>query len=133
MQNFTTKIVNMMKSEGLYASQGGPIILSQVRTQWATPPMNLFLILFCCHSFKKTHQWSCRLRMNTRRWKHPFMRKDLFMLNGQQTWRLAFRLVCHGSCASKTMRLTLWYIRKHNHMSYIFLYAFILLKYSIGR
>lgn len=32
MQNFTTKIVNMMKSEGLYASQGGPIILSQVRT-----------------------------------------------------------------------------------------------------
>jgi hypothetical protein len=31
MQNFTTKIVNMMKSEGLYASQGGPIILSQVK------------------------------------------------------------------------------------------------------
>jgi len=30
MQNFTTKIVNMMKEEGLYASQGGPIILSQV-------------------------------------------------------------------------------------------------------
>lgn len=30
MQNFTTKIVNMMKSENLYASQGGPIILSQV-------------------------------------------------------------------------------------------------------
>ncbi|KAF1002746.1 hypothetical protein AG4045_030528 [Apium graveolens] len=29
MQNFTAKIVNMMKSEGLYASQGGPIILSQ--------------------------------------------------------------------------------------------------------
>ncbi|CAK9168742.1 unnamed protein product [Ilex paraguariensis] len=32
MQNFTTKIVNMMKAEGLYASQGGPIILSQVET-----------------------------------------------------------------------------------------------------
>lgn len=30
MQNFTTKIVNMMKAEGLYASEGGPIILSQV-------------------------------------------------------------------------------------------------------
>ncbi|XP_016499752.1 beta-galactosidase 16-like isoform X4 [Nicotiana tabacum] len=30
MQNFTTKIVNLMKSEGLYASQGGPIILSQI-------------------------------------------------------------------------------------------------------
>lgn len=31
MQNFTTKIVNLMKSEKLYASQGGPIILSQVK------------------------------------------------------------------------------------------------------
>ncbi|CAF2074789.1 unnamed protein product [Brassica oleracea var. botrytis] len=29
MQRFTCKIVNLMKSEGLYASQGGPIILSQ--------------------------------------------------------------------------------------------------------
>ncbi|XP_022990799.1 beta-galactosidase 16-like [Cucurbita maxima] len=50
------------------------------------------------HSFKKTHQWSCRLRMNTRWWRHPFMRKDHIMLNGQKTWRLAFRLVCHGPC-----------------------------------
>ena len=32
MQNFTTKIVNMMRAEGLYASQGAPIILSQVET-----------------------------------------------------------------------------------------------------
>lgn len=31
MQRFTAKIVNMMKEEKLYASQGGPIILSQVR------------------------------------------------------------------------------------------------------
>lgn len=30
MQKFTTKIVNMMKAERLYESQGGPIILSQV-------------------------------------------------------------------------------------------------------
>lgn len=30
MQKFTTKIVDMMKSENLYESQGGPIILSQV-------------------------------------------------------------------------------------------------------
>ena len=30
MQKFTAKIVDLMKSEGLYASQGGPIILSQV-------------------------------------------------------------------------------------------------------
>lgn len=30
MKKFTAKIVNMMKEENLYASQGGPIILSQV-------------------------------------------------------------------------------------------------------
>lgn len=30
MQGFTEKIVGMMKSEHLYESQGGPIILSQV-------------------------------------------------------------------------------------------------------
>lgn len=30
MQRFTTYIVNLMKQEKLYASQGGPIILSQV-------------------------------------------------------------------------------------------------------
>ncbi|XP_021829829.1 beta-galactosidase 6 [Prunus avium] len=34
MQNFTTKVVNMMKSEGLYASQGGPIILSQIENEY---------------------------------------------------------------------------------------------------
>ncbi|KAM3360953.1 beta-galactosidase 16 [Capsicum galapagoense] len=34
MQNFTTKIVNLIKSEGLYASQGGPIILSQIENEY---------------------------------------------------------------------------------------------------
>ncbi|MQM04345.1 hypothetical protein Taro_037145 [Colocasia esculenta] len=34
MQRFTTMIVNMMKSEGLYASQGGPIILSQIENEY---------------------------------------------------------------------------------------------------
>ncbi|KAL3638845.1 Beta-galactosidase 16 [Castilleja foliolosa] len=34
MQNFTTKIVNMIKSEKLYASQGGPIILSQIENEY---------------------------------------------------------------------------------------------------
>ncbi|XP_052200823.1 LOW QUALITY PROTEIN: beta-galactosidase 16-like [Diospyros lotus] len=34
MQSFTAKIVNMMKSEGLYASQGGPIILSQIENEY---------------------------------------------------------------------------------------------------
>jgi len=30
MKRFTAKIVDLMKEEKLYASQGGPIILSQV-------------------------------------------------------------------------------------------------------
>ncbi|KAI4330101.1 hypothetical protein MLD38_028408 [Melastoma candidum] len=34
MQNFTTKIVNLMKSESLFASQGGPIILSQIENEY---------------------------------------------------------------------------------------------------
>ncbi|KAH6759196.1 beta-galactosidase 16 [Perilla frutescens var. frutescens] len=34
MQNFTTKVVNMMKSEKLYASQGGPIIVSQIENEY---------------------------------------------------------------------------------------------------
>ncbi|KAI5667901.1 hypothetical protein M9H77_17754 [Catharanthus roseus] len=34
MQNFTTKIVNMFKTEGLYASEGGPIILSQIENEY---------------------------------------------------------------------------------------------------
>ncbi|KAJ6801516.1 beta-galactosidase 7-like [Iris pallida] len=34
MQKFVTMIVNMMKEEGLYASQGGPIILSQIENEY---------------------------------------------------------------------------------------------------
>ncbi|KAF2297306.1 hypothetical protein GH714_021017 [Hevea brasiliensis] len=36
MQNFTTTIVGMMQSEKLYASQGGPIILSQIENEYGT-------------------------------------------------------------------------------------------------
>ncbi|QHO19058.1 hypothetical protein HN51_061725 [Arachis hypogaea] len=34
MQGFTEKIVGMMKSEGLFESQGGPIILSQIENEY---------------------------------------------------------------------------------------------------
>ncbi|KAI3726563.1 hypothetical protein L1987_66361 [Smallanthus sonchifolius] len=34
MQNFTTKIVNMMKEENLFDSQGGPIILTQIENEY---------------------------------------------------------------------------------------------------
>ncbi|KAK4804850.1 hypothetical protein SAY86_004667 [Trapa natans] len=36
MQRFTTKIVNLMKANKLYASQGGPIILSQIENEYQT-------------------------------------------------------------------------------------------------
>ncbi|KAI3410865.1 Beta-galactosidase [Psidium guajava] len=34
MKNFTTLIVNMMKQESLFASQGGPIILAQIENEY---------------------------------------------------------------------------------------------------
>ncbi|XP_057449004.1 beta-galactosidase 8-like isoform X1 [Lotus japonicus] len=36
MQRFTAKIVDMMKQENLYASQGGPIILSQIENEYGS-------------------------------------------------------------------------------------------------
>ncbi|KAL6499878.1 Beta-galactosidase 3 [Orobanche gracilis] len=41
MQGFTTKIVNLMKSESLYESQGGPIILSQIENEYGPLAQNL--------------------------------------------------------------------------------------------
>ncbi|KAK4383239.1 Beta-galactosidase 3 [Sesamum angolense] len=40
MKGFTKKIVNMMKTENLYESQGGPIILSQIENEYG-PQANL--------------------------------------------------------------------------------------------
>ncbi|GMH19430.1 hypothetical protein Nepgr_021271 [Nepenthes gracilis] len=34
MQRFTTLIVDMMKKNNMYASQGGPIILSQIENEY---------------------------------------------------------------------------------------------------
>ncbi|XP_078447320.1 beta-galactosidase 6-like isoform X2 [Wolffia australiana] len=36
MQRFVTKITNMMKAEGLFASQGGPIIITQIENEYQT-------------------------------------------------------------------------------------------------
>ncbi|CAN0890099.1 Beta-galactosidase 16 [Linum grandiflorum] len=35
MQNFTTKIVTMLQTQNLFASQGGPIILSQIENEYS--------------------------------------------------------------------------------------------------
>ena len=44
MKRFTAKIVDLMKGEKLYASQGGPIILSQVN--FASILFSSFFIFF---------------------------------------------------------------------------------------
>ncbi|KAK9121291.1 hypothetical protein Syun_018908 [Stephania yunnanensis] len=43
MQKFTAKIVDMMKQEKLYASQGGPIILSQEELKWNAKLLKLYI------------------------------------------------------------------------------------------
>lgn len=43
MKNFTTLIVDMMKKEKLFASQGGPIIIAQVYMHIHTIVLDLFI------------------------------------------------------------------------------------------
>ena len=76
MERFTKKIVDMMKSEKLYASQGGPIILSQVKSFFfkkknykrilkfdnLLPHFPVLLIYLFTNGVYNT----CRLRMSTR-------------------------------------------------------------------
>ena len=45
MQRFTGKIVGLMKSENLFESQGGPIILSQVKL------VGLWIIILTAHTY----------------------------------------------------------------------------------
>lgn len=45
MRNFTEKIVNMMKAEKLFQTQGGPIIMSQAR-KWDLNKIFILRIAF---------------------------------------------------------------------------------------
>ncbi|KAJ0040362.1 hypothetical protein Pint_28493 [Pistacia integerrima] len=47
MKKFTKKIIQMMKDEKLFASQGGPIILSQVRLKMNTLKLKLHGLILC--------------------------------------------------------------------------------------
>lgn len=67
MQKFTTMIVNKMKSERLYESQGGPIILSQVIK-------NLFIFIYLFVVFL------CPLNWFTQLWKTKLWSFPLFVL-----------------------------------------------------
>lgn len=55
MQKFTTKIVNMMKAEKLYQTQGGPIILSQV-VKMLSFLYFLFINVWISYALKKISQ-----------------------------------------------------------------------------
>ena len=66
MKGFTERIVELMKSEDLYESQGGPIILSQVNT--SMEQINT-LISFFQDLYELTERclvvyWECRLGMS---------------------------------------------------------------------
>lgn len=111
MQRFTAKIVEMMKNEKLYASQGGPIILSQVG-----------LSIWICYL---TQYWSFEILVFSRGdWLLAvnYLRSKTSMetlikhmgllpkptLIGQQTWLCLWIPGCPGSCASKQMLLLQW-------------------------
>lgn len=47
MQRFTTKIVDLMKQENLFASQGGPIIFSQVQFSRSTWLIYITFAILC--------------------------------------------------------------------------------------
>ena len=79
MERFTKKIVDMMKSEKLYASQGGPIILSQVKSFFLLflkkkiykrilkfDNLLPHLPVLLSYLFTKSVYNTCRLRMSTR-------------------------------------------------------------------
>ena len=57
MQKFTTKIVNMMKAERLYQTQGGPIILSQVVQLLCSPFYFLVFMHQFIHSIQKVERF----------------------------------------------------------------------------
>jgi hypothetical protein len=52
MQKFTEKIVGMMKSEHLFESQGGPIILSQVNFLELLNFFIIFIYTYICNILK---------------------------------------------------------------------------------
>nr|GMD32323.1 beta-galactosidase-like [Ipomoea batatas] len=58
MQKFTTMIVNKMKSERLYESQGGPIILSQIENEYG--PME-YILGAPGHAYA---QWAAKMALN---------------------------------------------------------------------
>ena len=58
MQKFTTKIVNMMKAERLYETQGGPIILSQVGKSSPLGIFQCFNEFLCASSLNPSQSFS---------------------------------------------------------------------------
>ena len=108
MQKFTTKIVDMMKSEGLFEWQGGPIILSQVCLQL----IHSSSVLMPCFWMQPTFGFRCpsRLRTSLGPWSGIRVNQPGPTRRGQLTWHLRWTQVFHGSCAKKMMRRIQLYV-----------------------
>jgi len=67
MERFTKKIVDMMKAERLFQSQGGPIILSQVDDLCSYPfAQSIHLFIFSCSFFNLKIVIALLLKINWR-------------------------------------------------------------------
>lgn len=67
MEKFTKKIVDMMKAERLFESQGGPIIISQVDYICSYPPaQSNHLFTFSCSFFNLKIVIALLLKINWR-------------------------------------------------------------------
>lgn len=111
MRRFTAKIVDMMKQEKLYASQGGPIILSQVCfSQWwhwlhfkiSTVTHLLFLVEELAYNYYFSFVYD-RLKMNMAILIQLMVLRPKPTSNGQHPWLCHWILESLGSCVSNRM------------------------------
>ena len=111
MKSFTTKIVDMMKKERFFASQGqgGHIILAQVVISDNSGGRPMFIkgdritlseAKFVCSRWRMSMEiTSKRMELTARH-----------MQRGQLLWLWLRTLVSLGSCASSTMLLNTWLV-----------------------
>ncbi|TXG73868.1 hypothetical protein EZV62_002447 [Acer yangbiense] len=106
MKRFTAKIVDMMKQEKLYASQGGPIILSQVWFWCLVSICSFSLVVAFVSVFIVSYvimNPRLKMSMETLIPLTGLLPKPISI--GQQPWLYLWILECPGSCASKQMLL----------------------------
>lgn len=106
MQKFTAKIVNMMKAEKLFQTQGGPIIMAQVlkkETQFFYLDIQSKPLFSFFNEF-----YHDRLRMSLVQSNGKSVLLVNLTPNGLHKWQSDSGPVSRGLCVSKMMHLTLW-------------------------